>query len=190
MKPFDFVVTFFSFVFSLALAHLLLAIAHMIRHRREIVFDWAQALWMAAALVLLITNWIDMWDLHTVAALPLAVVAVGFLFLITQYVACALVSPRLDGEDGMDMHRFHEQQGQAYIGSMATVVIFAIAANLLAGTGINMTDWMRENAFVIAMLPAVIAPLIWRARWVQISAPIAFIALLVAVLVTIHPALR
>ena len=73
---------------------------------------------------------------------------------------------------------------------MATVVIFAIAANLLAGTGMNMTDWMRENAFVIAMLPAVIAPLIWRARWVQISAPIAFIALLVAVLVTIHPALR
>jgi hypothetical protein len=31
MKPFDFLVTFFSIVFSLAIAHVLLSIAHMIR---------------------------------------------------------------------------------------------------------------------------------------------------------------
>jgi O-antigen/teichoic acid export membrane protein len=50
------------------------------------MFDWAQALWMAAALVLLIKNWMDLWDLHAYATLSLGVVAVGFVFLIIQYV--------------------------------------------------------------------------------------------------------
>jgi hypothetical protein len=48
---------------------------------------------------------------------------------------------------------------------------------------------MRENAFVIAMLPAVIVPPIWRAPWVQILAPLAVIALLVVEMVTLHPVL-
>src|SRR5579862_1969409 len=122
MKPFDFVVTFFSIVFSLALAHLLLAIAHMIRLRRELVFDWAHGLWMVAVLLLLIVNWLDMWDLHTVETMPLSIVLIGFVFLINQYIVCALVSPQLDREDGMDMHRFHEQQGPAYIGSLLVLV--------------------------------------------------------------------
>jgi hypothetical protein len=37
---------------------------------------------------------------------------------------------------------------------------------------------MRENAFVIAMLPAVIVPPIWRAPWVQMVE-----------MVTLHPVL-
>jgi hypothetical protein len=50
VRPFDFVITFLAFIYALALTHLLLAAAHMIRHRRELIFDWAHALWMAAAL--------------------------------------------------------------------------------------------------------------------------------------------
>jgi hypothetical protein len=106
-----------------------------------------------------------------------------------EYVVCALVSPRLDGEDGMDMHVFHQQQGKAYIGGIAALAVFAIATNVLGGRGIDVTQWIRENAFVIATLPIVIAPLIWRTAWVQIVAPILLIALIVAEIATVHPVL-
>jgi hypothetical protein len=40
------------------------------------------------------------------------------------------------------------------------------------------------------MLPAVLAPLIWRTRWVQVAAPIAFLCLICTYLVAFYPVLR
>ena len=73
----------------------------MIRHRRQLIFDWAHALWMGAALMLLWANWISLWDLHSMRSLTLPTVATGFLYSMLLYSVCALVSPKLDGEDGM-----------------------------------------------------------------------------------------
>ena len=92
-----------ALIYALALAHLLLAAAHMIRHRRELIFDWAHGLWMAAAFGMLWANWISLWDAHALATISLLTIAIGFLFGISQYLVCAFVSPRLDGEDGMNI---------------------------------------------------------------------------------------
>lgn len=190
MRPFDFVILFFSFIYSLALTHLLMTVAHMIRHRREVILDWLHALWMVVALVTLVTNWISFWDFHVFDTLPLATIALGLAFSINQYLVCALVSPRLDGEDGFNMHVFQERQGRTYIASIVVLIVFSIGINYLAGSNLNVQNWARENALVIAMLPIVSAPLLWRARWVQVAAPSAFLVLLVTYLVTFYPALR
>ncbi|MGC1379784.1 MAG: hypothetical protein WA814_02030 [Candidatus Baltobacteraceae bacterium] len=190
MRPFDFVITFLAFIYALALAHLLLAAAHMIRHRRELVFDWAHALWMAAAFALLWANWISLWDFHTLNTFTLATIAIGFLYSINQYLVCALVSPRLDGEDGFNMHVFHETQGRAYIVAFVVLIAVSIPINYLAGAGLNIQSWTREDLIVIAMLPIAIAPLLWRARWVQIGSPLALLALLAGYMVMFYSELR
>ncbi len=190
MRPFDFVITFLAFIYALALTHLLLAAAHMIRHRRELVFDWAHGLWMAAALVLLWANWISLWDAHALATLTLASIAIAFLYSIIQYLVCALVSPRLDSEDGLNMHVFHETQGRTYIAALVVLVGVSIPINYFAGSGLNVQNWAKENAVVIAMLPTTIAPLLWRARWVQIGAPIVLLVLLVAYMLMFYSELR
>jgi uncharacterized membrane protein YqhA len=51
-------------------------------------------------------------------------------------------------------------------------------------------NWAKENAVVIAMLPTAIAPLLWRARWVQIGAPIVLLVLLFAYMLMFYSVLR
>ncbi len=190
VRPFDFVITFLAFIYALALTHLLLAVAHMIRHRRHLVYDWAHGLWMAAAFVALWANWISLWDFHTHATLTLATIAIAFLFSINLYLVCALVSPRLDAEDGLNMHVFHETQGGAYIAAFAVMIGVSILINYFGGTGLDVQKWVKENAVVIAMLPATIVPLFWRARWVQIAAPVVLLALFVEYMIVFYSELR
>ena len=190
MRPFDFVITFFSFIFSLALAHLLLAVGHMIRRRREIAIDWAHSSWMVAALGTLVANWLSLWDFHTFGALSLATIALGFIFCINQYLVCALVAPRVGGDDGLDMRAFHEQQGRTYIGALAFLFAFSITVNLLAGSALDVGNWARQNGIVVAMFLVCLPPLAWRARWVQIASPVVLGLLEAAFLVSFYPVLR
>ena len=190
MRPFDFVMVFFSFIYSLALTHLLMAVVHMIRYRRQIVFDLIHALWMAVALVALVTNWISFWDFHAVEPLPLASIIIGFAFSIINYVACALVSPDVKGEGGLDLHVFQETQGRTYVASFVVLIAFSIGVNFLGGSTMDIQNWARENSVVIAMLPITIAPLVWRFRWVQVAAPLLFLVSLAVYLVMFYPALR
>ena len=190
MRSFDFLITFLAFVYALALAHVLLAATHMIRHRRELIFDWAHALWMGAALMLLWANWISLWDLHALGAFTLPTVATGFLYSILLYAVCAFVSPKLDGEDGMNMRLFHETQSQTYIGAFVVLFAITLPVNYLGATDLSVASWGSQNGIVIAMLLAATAPLFIRARWVQVGAPIALIALLVAYMLMFYWVLR
>jgi len=190
MRPFDFVIIFFSFIYSLALAHLLMAVAHMIRHRRQIIFDWVHALWMAVALISLVTNWISDWDFHAVDPLPLASVAIGFAFSIIQYFTCALVTPDVKAEGDLDLHVFQETQGPTYMSAFVVLIAFSIVINYVGGSAMNIQNWARENSIVIAMLPISVAPLIWKARWVQVAAPSLFLVSLTTYMIMFYPALR
>jgi len=116
VRAFDFVLLFFSFVYALALTHLLMASAQMIRHRRNVVFSLPQALWMLVALVLVISNWISLWDFHSLVRIPATVISLGFVFSILVYLACALVSPDLKHDGIVDLRKFHELQGKTYMG--------------------------------------------------------------------------
>jgi hypothetical protein len=77
LGPFEFIILFFSFIYTLALTHLLFAATRMIRHRRELVFSWPHALWMLNALLLLVGNWMSLWDFHRQKTLSLAVIVGG-----------------------------------------------------------------------------------------------------------------
>ena len=65
----------------------------MIRHRRTIVFSLPHVLWMLTALLLVVTNWLSLWDFHNLTTMPQATIAAGFGFSVLSYFFCALVSP-------------------------------------------------------------------------------------------------
>ncbi len=66
---------FFSFIYALALTHLLLAVNAMIRYRRKIQFSAPQAIWMFDALLAVSINWISLWDFHEVREISLEAIA-------------------------------------------------------------------------------------------------------------------
>ncbi len=72
MSPFEFVLTLVSFIYALAIAHLLMGAARMIRYRHELVFSWPHRLWMTFTFVGLLAAWLSLWDFHTKKVVDLA----------------------------------------------------------------------------------------------------------------------
>lgn len=189
MGPFEFIILFFSFIYTLALTHLLFAATRMIRHRRVLVFSWPHGLWMLNGLLLLASNWISLWDFHHIETMPLATIAIGFVFVIGQYFICALVAPDFEDGEGYDMKAFHAREGGTYMAAILVVVVVSLIANAAAGAGAGVDNWARQNAVVLAMAATVILPLFVRRRWAQVAGPLALAGLLLAFLPIYYPVL-
>jgi hypothetical protein len=189
MHPFEFIILFFSFIYTLALTHLLFAATRMVRHRRQLVLSWPHLLWMLVALGNLAANWISLWDFRSEGSLSLGTIAVGFLLVIINYALCALVSPDFDGGETYDMKRFHECEGATYIGAMLALVLASIAVNFWAGAALDISNWAEENYVVTANLLPLALALFVKRPWAQILAPAALLATVIAYAVIYYPVL-
>ncbi|MEO8455991.1 MAG: hypothetical protein ABI454_12610 [Sphingomicrobium sp.] len=189
MNPFEFIILFFSFIYTLALTHLLFAATRMVRHRRQLVLSWPHLLWMLVALGNLAANWISLWDFRSEGTLSLGTIAIGFLLVIINYALCALVSPDFEGGETYDLKRFHECEGPTYIAAMLALVLASIAVNFLAGAALDIANWADENSVVIANLVPLGLALAVKRPWAQLLAPIALLATVIAYAVIYYPAL-
>lgn len=149
MNAFEFVILFFSFIYTLALTHLLFAWTRMIRHRRELLVSWPHLLWMLAALFNLTDNWISLWDFRNTTTLSLATIATGFAFVTLNYFLCALVSPDFEGGETYDMKCFHAREGPTYI---LTYLVLACSRKKITAQN-NMLS--RPTASITAVADAV-----------------------------------
>lgn len=190
MRPFDFIITFFSFIYSLGLTHILFAATRMIRHRKRLIFSWPLALWMAAALLLLASNWLSFWDFHQMASLSVWAIVGGFLLVVAMYAICALVTPDVEGEDGLDMPAFYERQKPTFLTAFLGLMVLGFAVNLGAGMAMGVSAWSDQNLVVVPMALAVIPPMLTRRPWVQTAAPLVLIATLMFYTVHYYPELK
>src|SRR6185312_7362223 len=103
MTPFEHVTALFSFVFALALTHLLARIAELIVARDRVKFSGLLALGMINAVLVVFANWLSLWDLHVIASWNLASITVQFLFAINVFLICVLVGPKAHDEGPIDL---------------------------------------------------------------------------------------
>jgi len=189
MRPFEFIIIFFSFIYSLALTHLLLAAAEMVRHRRQLVLSWPHALWMLALFATLAVNWLSFWDFHDRTVLSLPTIMGGFLLIAAQYLTCALAAPDFDGERGYDLRAFHEQEGVGYIGGFLSIIVISVVINFAGAKELGVIRWGDENSLVPLMSVPALAALFLRRQWIQIAAPLAEMALVAAFAIRFYPQL-
>jgi hypothetical protein len=189
MGPFEFIILFLSFIYTLALTHLLFAATRMIRHRRELVPSWPHSLWMLTALANLVANWISQWDFRQMEPLSLATIAAALVFAVINYFVCALVSPDFESGETYNMKEFHRQEGRTYISAVLVLVVCALAENFAAGEALGVHTWSEQNWVVAFMIvPPVLALSVKRA-WAQVAAPIIFIVTAIAYCVIYYPVL-
>jgi hypothetical protein len=189
MNPFEFIIIFFAFVYSLALTHLLFAWTRMIRHRRQIIFSWPHLLWTLVAILLLAVDWLSTWDYRRIGNLSLLEISSVFLFVILNYFFCALVSPDFEAGETYNLQRFHDTEGRTYILVFLTTVTIAIVENFLSGEKLGVTKEGAENALVLFQLPLAVLPLFVKRSWVQIAAPAVLLMTIVAYAVMFYPLL-
>jgi hypothetical protein len=146
-----------SFVFAVALAHLLSSTNDLILARGRLRFSGLLALWMVNALIGLMVNWLSIWQLHIIKTWTVADVLLQFTPAVLQYFACSLVSIR--GKSGalLDMPAYYVAHRRAFTGAFAAMMIINLVQNFAyrdSSAGISGGDWVWEDLLVTLMLGA------------------------------------
>ena len=172
MGAFDHIILLLSFVYALAIGHLLTTVALLLRRRREVRFSALHAFWMLNALVAIIANWISFWDLRGLPSWSVWTIFFTFLLAFTNYLYAALVSPEIRAEGAVDLVAFQAEHRLEIVGSWFALAVIALLANVVYGHVFGVITWGEQNLAVAPMVISGIVALIWRARWAQISSAV------------------
>jgi hypothetical protein len=170
VSPFEHVILLLSFVYALALTHLLSTIAHLIHAGTRVRFSWIQAGWMLNALIIIVANWIGFWDMRQLPSWTVGMILFTLAMAIANYLQVALVCPEVGREGIVDLSEFHRRQGRRYIGACVVSILFALSANIVFGTEYNFRDLLEQNFVVIPMLLITVVAAVFLGRRVQLLA--------------------
>ena len=179
MSAFEHVTALLSFVYALALTHLLARIAELIVARDRVKFSGLLALGMVNAVLLVFVNWLALWDLRSVTNWDIASVAIQFLFAVSVYVVCALVGPKAPDDGVIDLEDFFWRQRRYFYGAIIVCLVLALLANLDFLKTPNTALFVKENLGTIAiMIPSTLG-LISDNRVIQWMAGVCFLVLII-----------
>ena len=179
MSAFEHVTALLSFVYALALTHLLTRIAGLIVARERLKFSGLLALGMVNAILLVFVNWLSLWDLRSVTNWDLASIAIQFLFAVSVYVICALVGPKMPDEGTIDLEDFFWRQRTYFYSAIIVCLVLALLANLDFLKTPNTALLVKENLGTFAILVPSAFGLISRNRVVQWIAGVCFLVLII-----------
>jgi hypothetical protein len=173
VHAFDYIITLLSFVYALAIAHLLATIAELVRARRRVRFSWLNAAWMAVGLLTAIAWWIGMWDMRGISAWSTPLI--GFLFVIAFviYLQIRLVCPDVPKQGEIDLTAFHRDSRREYIAAFAVAAAMTVAANVLFGEITSVREILVQNIAVAPMVVIAVIAAVSSRPWVQSGAAIA-----------------
>jgi len=190
MGAFEHVISLLSFVYALAIAHLLMTGARIIGAWERVRFSWFHAYWMLNALLVLVVDWVGYWDMHGIPKWSMVSIAVVMVQSCTDYMQAALVCPEIPAEGEIDLRDFHATRARRYIGAFAATTIMALVTNSYFGGTYNSKQVIAENAVVLPLIAIALVATILRRRWVDIVAPILLLVLWAYYLVDLQNALK
>jgi hypothetical protein len=172
MGAFEHVISLLSFVYALAIAHLLTTAARLIGARERVRFSWFHAYWMLNALFVLVVDWLSYWDMHALPNWTMASLGVVLLQSFVDYLQAALVCPEIPADGEIDLQEFHRVRAGRYIGAFTVVGIVALFDNLYFGSSYNIGEVLTQNIAVVPLIVIAATATFVRRRWVDIAAPI------------------
>jgi hypothetical protein len=190
MGAFEHVISLLSFVYALAIAHLLTTVARLIANRERVIFSWFHAFWMFNAMVVLILDWISFWDLHAVASWSMVSIGLCILDSFTDYMQAALVCPEIPAEGPIDLPAFHAHQSGRYIGAFAVTTVMALILNSYFSGAYDVAEFAQQNKAVLPLIAVAVTAAVWRNRWVQIVCPMLLTVIWVFYFTELQSALR
>jgi hypothetical protein len=176
-----------SFVFAIALTHLLTSATELIWARDRVRFSGLFAMWMVIVGIFLITNWLAFGGMSGMKHWSTAEVMLQFASAAIQYFTCSLISIRPEKQGIVDLPAFYEKQRPAIMTAMLLLGVTVLIINYRdAGNfaGLSSRAWIVEDANCLAQM-AVTAVAGWaRPRWLQWAAAIIMLALALYFLTT------
>jgi hypothetical protein len=175
MSAYDHVTLLLSFVYALALTHLLSRAGSLLLARKRVRFSPLQSLMMINAVTTVFLNWLMVWDFHGMKSWGIASIVISFLFAVANYAICATAAPEPTEHGAIDLDAFYSENYRLFYG-----------VNFLANTlalGINFVFLQTDPKMVLEtdlatvpfFLPCLLAFFVSR-RWAQWTAGVGLFA--------------
>ena len=184
MQSFDYIAVLLSIVISLALAHLLIGIAHMIQDgvRR---FSIPLAQWILFSLFLCVDYWFYIWQLHRETLWSLPYVCLLLFQASIIFVAARLIVPAASDDAAIDMTAFFDRNRRKY---MAVVIVLA-AINEIINVSLPGFGSLHVGLLVAAWIVLFGVAYTWQSHRVQLAVAAANVMLTLHYAMTFVPAL-
>jgi hypothetical protein len=189
MTAFEHVTALWSFVYALALTHLLARIAELVVARDRVRFSGLLALGMVNAILLVFANWLSLWDFRSIKAWDLWSITVGFLLAISMFLICVLVGPKAHDEGPIDLEDFFWRQRPYFYGALMACAVLSLLANLDFLKTANAALFVKQNLTVLPMFIPTVLGLASRKRWVQWAAGFCYLAMLLGYTIVFYSTL-
>lgn len=175
---FEHVTLLLSFVFAIALTHLMSSATELIQERRRVRFSGLHALWMLNALVGLLVNWLGIWQLTILKRWSVSDVMLQFAMAAAQYFTCSLISLRPEPGEPIDMEAFFARQRPVFLAAYAALMLISMIQNWVyrdTSAGIAPGAWITEELLCAPMLGALLIAQV-SSRALQWAAGLALLA--------------
>ena len=163
MDKFDFVLILLSFVFAMAMGHLLAGVGALVSARERVRFSPLLTLAILNALLQTFVDWLALWDLRSLPEWDLLTIAVIFTYPIVIYFLCVAAVPEPSREQPVDMEAFYWKTRRLYYGLFSLLLLIFMGGS-----------WVLLP-FLLLCLLALFVP----ARWAQWTAGVALLLLTV-----------
>lgn len=147
-----------SFVYAVALTHLLTSATELIWARDRIRFSGLFVLWFVIGGLMVVINWLAFGGLSGMKHWTTLEAVLQFLSAAVQYFTCSLISIRPKEEGVIDLPAFYQRQRPglmiAYLGLgvMAMILDYRDSAET---AGLTASSWLAEDAAILPMIVAV-----------------------------------
>jgi hypothetical protein len=189
MTAFEHVTALLSFVYALALTHLLGRIAELVVARDRVRFSGLLAVAIANAILLVFTNWLSLWDFRSIKVWDLASIVVNFLLAVSMFLICAWVGPKTPDEHEIDLEDFFWRQRPYFYGAILATFILSLLVNLDFLKTLNVALFVKQNLTVLPMLILSVLGLVFRKRWVQWAAGLCLLVVVIGYTIVFYSTL-
>lgn len=190
MSNFDFVLLLLSFVYALALGHLLSRVGGLLVARERVKFSGLLALALLNAVTQVYIDWLAMWDYRALDLWDLPTITLFFVSAILIFLMCAAVSPDTPEDKPVDMEAFYVRNYRLFYGLYLILLgVFVLMSWVNLRTPnpeLAMQQSLANLPFILICLLALLVP----ARWAQWTAGGALFMLSMAWTVVFSSALR
>lgn len=176
---FEHVTILLSFVFAIALTHILTSTTELVWARRRVRISWLQLLWMLNAVMSIVINWTALSALTSIRKWTPLEIVIQFVAAVVQYYTCSLISIRPKGDGPVDMPSFFEQERPSVFAAYSLMTIVAIFQTFwdAKSYGLTPSQAIQSSGLVLAMLAATLTAGWAKPRWAQWAAVAVMLAL-------------
>src|SRR5665213_1780927 len=114
MGAFEHVLILLSFIYALALTHLLSRIVALYNARERVKVSGLLVLAMMNAVAAIFVNWLALWPLRGAKGWDIASIFAQFMFAILIFFMCALIAPEIGDKDSIDLEAFYRRQRRPF----------------------------------------------------------------------------